>query len=109
MASRYDYKTGDGTGNAYNTGDLVIANGDFAIGISDQQHIQDTLTAYKGWWKQYPADGVGLYSYINGSVNTQLLAQQIKVQLQLDGYKVSPLPEVAFIDRKLVVNPNATI
>lgn len=107
MAAAYDILRGDGTGNAYNTGDLVISNGDFKIGESDKQHIQDTITAYAGWWKQYPADGVGLTSYLNGGANLQRLARNIKAQLELDGYTVSPLPSVKFVNGNLAINPNA--
>lgn len=107
MAAAKDYKLGDGTENAYNTGDLVFSNGDLVIADSDEQHIQDTIIAHQGWWKQYPADGVGLYKYLNGSASTQLISQNIKMQLQLDGYYVSPNPSVQFVNGKLTINPNA--
>lgn len=108
MTAAKDYKLGDGTGNAYDTGDLVFENGDLSIVDSDTQHVQDTITAFAGWWKEYPADGVGLYRFLNGSANLQLLAQDIKIQLQLDGYFVSPNPLVKFVNGKLTINPNAT-
>lgn len=108
MAASKDYKLGDGAGNAYDTGDLLFANGDLVIADSDTQHVQDTITAFKGWWKQYPADGVGLYRFLNGSASPQLLSQDIKIQLQLDGYFVSPNPSVKFVNGKLTINPNAT-
>lgn len=33
--------------------DLLIRNGDFVIGESDEQHIMDTINAFPGWWKEY--------------------------------------------------------
>lgn len=107
MAAAYDITRGDGTGNAYNTGDLVISNGDFKVGLSDKQHIEDTIIAHAGWWKQYPADGVGLTSYLNGGANLQRLARNIKSQLELDGFIVNPLPTVRFNNGNLEINPNA--
>ena len=107
MAVNYDILLDDGTGNPYNTGDLLFTSGDFTIGESDKQHVQDTILAFAGWWKQYPNDGVGLYNYINSSRNLQKLSKDIKTQLQLDGYTVNPLPSVKFVNGNLEVNPNA--
>lgn len=107
MAAAYDILLGDGTGNAYGTGDLSFALGDFVVGASDTQHVQDTITAFPGWWKQYPADGVGVSSYVNGSANFQTLARNIQSQLVIDGYKVNPLPIIKFEDKKLNIYPNA--
>jgi hypothetical protein len=45
-------------------GDLLISNGDFAIGNSDEQHIKDTIVAFSGWWKENPSDGVGIDSHV---------------------------------------------
>jgi hypothetical protein len=88
--------------------DLVIQNSDFLIAESDEQHIQDTINAFPGWWKQYPPDGVGLFAYMGGPANTQLLSQNIKLQLESDGYSVS-IPEIT-IDPSgnMLINPNAT-
>jgi len=107
MAAAFDIQLGDGTGNAYGTGDLSFSNGDFAIGESDQQHVQDTITAFPGWWKQYPADGVGISSYVNASANFQALARNIQSQFTVDGYRVNPLPVIRFEDKQLKVYPNA--
>ena len=107
MATNRDILRGSGTGHPYNPCDLSFKNGDFAVGDSDSQHVQDTITAYAGWWKQYPADGVGLQSYVNGSGNFQKLAKNIKLQLQKDGYTVNPLPSITFNNGNLEINPNA--
>jgi hypothetical protein len=88
--------------------DILILNGDFAISESDSQHIADTLNAFPGWWKQYPADGVGVFNYFNSAGQEQILKRSIQIQLTSDGYKVNN-PKVS-VDGSgnLSVNPNAT-
>lgn len=107
MAAAYDIQLEATTTAFYGTGDLLITNGDFAIGLSDSQHVQDTIMAYAGWWKQYPADGVGLLDYFNAGANFQQLAKLIKQQLTIDGYKVNPLPKITINNGNLEINPNA--
>lgn len=69
-----------------NSGDLLINNNDFQYGLSDPQHITDTLVATPLSWKQYPADGVGIDYYVNSSGKQQQLQREIKLQLSNDGY-----------------------
>lgn len=88
--------------------DLLIINGDIAISESDVQHVTDTINAFPGWWKQYPADGVGLFAFLNSAGQEAALAQDIKLQLQSDGYQVS-YPSVVVDDSgTFTINPNAT-
>lgn len=88
--------------------DLIIQDGDFVIADSDQQHIEDTINAFPGWWKENPQDGVGAIAYISSSGNLQQLARDIKLQLQSDGYTVGN-PQISFVDGQLKINPDATI
>ena len=81
--------------------------GDFVIGASDEQHIKDTVNAFPGWWKQYPADGVGAMRYLGSAGQIQALARSIKLQLQSDGYQVNN-PQVSHIAGQLIINPDAT-
>jgi len=67
----------------------VITNGDFTVGVSDTQHIQDALQAFPGWWKQYPSDGVGLAAWRNSPGSNQQLTQSIILQNQSDGYSIN--------------------
>lgn len=87
--------------------DLLIQDGDIVIAPSDEQHIIDTINAFPGWWKTNPQDGVGLFKYQNSAGKEQELAQEVKIQLQSDGYQVST-PDVSIVGGKLTVNPNAT-
>ncbi len=68
-------------------GDLLIQNGDFVVGSSDVQHVEDIINSFVGEWKQYPILGVGLLSYLN-SENAQQASTNIKQQLQSDGYSL---------------------
>lgn len=88
--------------------DLSVQNGDLAIWESDAQHIADTLNAFPGWWKQYPADGVGVFQYLNSSGQEQTLKRAMMIQLSSDGYNVNN-PEVSVsASGQLILNPNAT-
>lgn len=69
-----------------NNNDLVIVNGDAVIAASDQQHKQDTISAFPGWWKESPADGVGLMQYLKSAGKQNALAKSITNQLNSDGY-----------------------
>jgi len=88
--------------------DLLIENGDLAIAESDAQHIADTMNAFPGWWKENPADGVGVFQYFNSAGQEQTLKRNLRIQLISDGYNVSnPEVEVS-AEGNLTINPNAT-
>jgi len=87
--------------------DLLIRNGDFVIGESDEQHIMDTINAFPGWWKENPPDGVGVFTYLNSAGQQQQLQKAIKLNLVSDGYTVTnPIIEVT--QDSITINPNAT-
>jgi hypothetical protein len=89
--------------------DLVIENNDLSYQLSDQQHVEDTINAVPGWWKESFTDGVSIVSYLNSSGQEQVLARSIKIQLESDLYSVNN-PQIKYSpDGKLYVNPNATI
>ena len=101
MAARTDFETNS---NA----ELIFKNGDLSINFSDEQHIQDTINAIPGWWKEFPLDGVAVIKYINSPGGGQLLAREIKVELENDGYTVHN-PVIQFSQEgKLTIIPNAT-
>jgi hypothetical protein len=89
--------------------DLLIANGDLTIGASDVQHIQDTINAFPGWWKNYPADGVGIFQYVNSIGQDQTIKRSIAINLQSDGYLVSNPQVITNADGTMIIKPNATI
>lgn len=87
---------------------FINANNDIAFYESDEDHIQDTIQAIQGSYKENPQDGVNVQSYLNSQGQEQILARKIIVQLKSDLYVVNnPIIETT-ID-KVIVNPNATI
>lgn len=68
-------------------GDLLIANGDFVVGPSDNQHIRDILVSFQGEWKQFPLIGAGIITAINSS-EPHNQNNNAKDQLQSGGYQL---------------------
>jgi len=68
--------------------DLLFENGDFSIGNSDPQHIEDLIFENAGAYKQFPLVGVGIINYLNSSGSQLILKRNIKTQLETDGYRV---------------------
>jgi len=89
--------------------DLIILNGDFAIAASDVQHIDDTINAFPGWWKNNPADGVGIFQYLNSAGQEQTIKRALILQLTSDGYQVSNPSVSTDAAGNLNISPNATI
>jgi hypothetical protein len=90
-----------------NNNDLVFENGDFVIGESDQQHIADTINAFPGWWKEDPADGVGIFQYLNSGGQEQAIARSIKINLQSDGYQVGNPNVTTDLAGSMTIDPQA--
>ena len=65
--------------------DLIIENGDFKIGESDQQSIELIIDSYLGHWKESPLCGVGVDLFLNSSGQQLALKRSISVQLEADG------------------------
>lgn len=86
--------------------DLLITGGDFVIGASDNQHIQDIIQSYIGWWKQFPLVGVGIQSFVNSNGQDQALSRSIQIQLQSDGFTVQS-PQVIINPDQVIIQPNA--
>jgi hypothetical protein len=70
--------------------DLKIENGDIAVANSNQQDIELILMLEKGELKQHPLLGVGLTKYLKSPKNnTSQLEREVRVNLELDGFKVN--------------------
>lgn len=67
--------------------DLEFEDGDFAIGISDKQHIKHILKAFKGEFKEFSELGVGIEQMINDDNYMDVLIEA-KKNLQYDGVEV---------------------
>jgi hypothetical protein len=83
MANRTDIRTDEDN-------DPVIANGDFQVSASDDQHVQHILLANPGSYKRIPALGAGITMAQNGAVNSRS-KRIIREALALDGYKAKRL------------------
>ena len=100
MANRYDIQVKD---NA-----IIIANNDLVWGFSDDQHIEDTISAAPGSWKENFADGVGIMNYLKGRNVQQELTRSIKLNLKSDGYNSQPIVKYD-PNGNLIISPNVTI
>lgn len=69
-------------------GDLAIDNGDFVIGDSTAQAIEDLLLTEKGNLRSSPAAGVGVKSWINDDEDSHNMEKEIQKELEADGMKV---------------------
>lgn len=91
-----------------NTNDIEIVNEDIVWDISDEQHIEDTINAFPGWWQENFSDGVGVGDFLNSDGQEQILARLIKLELESDLYTVDN-PSISFLpDGQLSIQPNAS-
>lgn len=68
--------------------DLLIENGDFVIGRSDQQHVNCIFLSHPGEYKQFPVTGFGASRYLKKTtLSKQKFMRNLTLQLELDGYK----------------------
>jgi hypothetical protein len=89
-------------------GDLLIQNGDFVIGLSDEDHMQDLIESFVGWWKEYPAVGVGIKQYQASAGQEQVIERNIKLQLQGDGYDIAIVRVTSTSDSKFNIQIDGT-
>lgn len=83
------------------TDKLVIKNGDFVIGESDNQHQKHILLAYKGEYKQSQEVGVGIDQMLNDNSIVPLLIESKKM-LEYDGMIID---NITFAnDDKLIID-----
>lgn len=74
--------------------DLAFANGDFALGESDQQHVEHILLARPGDYKNVPWIGVGIEDYFLSPLSPAILEglnRNIRLQLESDTAKVQEI------------------
>ena len=75
--------------------DIIIVDGDFAIGQSDQQHVSNIIDAFKGEFKMFPLLGFGIVNFFkrDNKIESEF-KRDLKIQLENDGY-VDPLIDVS--------------
>mgnify|MGYP000943518675 FL=1 len=82
MGSRYDIKI---------ESDFINANNDIEVYESDDDHIQDTIEANIGSYKQFPTDGVVVNNFLNIVGQSQIIRIKIQLQLKSDKYNITPV------------------
>lgn len=70
--------------------DMQITDGDFVIDESTRQHQELLLLTHPGHWRQKPAVGVGLLSFINNEDPTDAM-RAIRQQFTRDGMHIKKL------------------
>lgn len=76
-----------------NNNDLQIANGDFVIGESTEQHQTLLLLSDKNDWKESPTVGVGIESFLDDEEPADM-HREIRLQFAKDGMKVKKIQTV---------------
>ncbi len=99
MASNYDI--------ALFRNDVYAVDGDFVITEADIQHISDTMAAFPGWWKENPADGVGILRFLNSSGQDQAIRRAVRLNLMSDGYRADAVDVGIDPAGNLTITPNA--
>lgn len=85
------------------TADLVLVNGDFAIGNTDNQNQKLIVIANKGEWKEFPEVGVGIQNILSDDDPTDVLIE-CKRQLEYDGMQIDDVSLTQ--DGKLIIDGN---
>lgn len=70
--------------------DLKIINGDFALGDSTNQNVENILRLTPGELKQYLDTGAAIDRSINGNID-RFLDRTIRVQMESDNFNISVL------------------
>ena len=87
-----------------NNGDLAIFAGDFTIGDSTAQEVEDIILSYPGWWKEFPSVGVGAPDYLKSPGDDQQLIGSILLQLKVDGKLMQDYSSSMDANGNLVIN-----
>lgn len=84
-------------------GNLLIQNGDFVVGPSDEQHNLSIMRANPGDWKEYPLVGFGPYKYLNSRATSSQLNRNARIQLKADGCEDSTIKTDLYLDPNGVI------
>lgn len=81
--------------------DLMIADGDFEVAVSDNQEIQNILDAHQGEFRQWPLIGFGIDDWLLAPLDLAKFRKDVSLQLRLDGFKK---PQVTLEGGQLTVS-----
>lgn len=74
-----------------NETDIVIQDGDFLIGESDNQNVFANLKARKGQFYENPLIGIGIDDFQNSSKTKREITKEIREGLLKDNYRAKNL------------------
>ena len=86
--------------------DLTFSDGDFAVGESAAQEIENIIIASPGNWFEFPLVGCSVYNYIASPGDGEALRNSIQQQLLTDGKQVSDYSYSFNAEGQLVININ---
>lgn len=87
-------------------GDIKIENGDFVIGVSENQEIEDLLLLKKGELKQFPLTGADIERLIKARNGKTKMLKEISKELIADGFDES---NISIDPQSLEVNAIRTL
>lgn len=81
-------------------------NGDFAVGDSALQEVENIIISYPGWWKQFPLVGCAAPNYIGSPGAGQQLSNSISQQLKIDGKTLTSFSASMNANGTLIIHVN---
>lgn len=86
----------------YETGRMLVRNGDFVVGDATKQHQRSLIVNHKGEYKQHLMTGVGAADYLDDE-NPDELIREVRKQLVQDGQTVN---DIVITNKGLGVDAN---
>lgn len=87
---------------------LIIKDGDFAIGESNDQETEQILVANRGSFRQWPLIGCDLIDLVNGPAsveNLNALRRTVNLQMAMDNKRITYFSLPDFENIELVTEP----
>jgi hypothetical protein len=75
------------------TNDLLILNGDFAVGESEMQEVGLILETMQGEWKENPVIGANLFQFMRSKADINAITARVKLHLELDDKEYADIKE----------------
>jgi hypothetical protein len=72
------------------SGEVVVANGELALGDIDEQTIKLLFASAPGEWKERPTAGIGVQTMQHGATD-RFAERTIRVQLEAAGFNLKKL------------------
>lgn len=83
--------------------DLEILNGDFRVGETTLQDVDNILVSMQGNFKSNPLIGANLQQLVNSSISEPEVQRRTKIQLALDGKDYDEIKSMIKLNLKINV------